>query len=109
MDDVLDPYHIRLTQEDENLFNEKQKFMHFVFSTTLKTDRGKKFVRENEDDFDAKIVCKKLHGFYTTSVGARVSESGMLSWITSEKFESWKGTTEHFILNSQDQVRLCEL
>ena len=65
-----------------SLFSEKQKFMCSIFSTTLQTDRGKKFVREHEDDFDAQMVYKKLHGFYTTSVEARVSASDMLSYIT---------------------------
>ena len=92
-----------------NLFSEKQKFIHSAFSTTLQIDRGKKFVREPEKDFDAQMVYKKLYGFYTTSVGARVSASNMLSYITSEKFDSWKGVTESFILNWQDQVRLYEL
>ena len=32
----------------------------------------------------------------------------MLSYITSAKFDSWKGNTESFILNWQDQVRLYE-
>ena len=27
-----------------NIFNEKQKFMYSVFSTTLQPDRGKKFL-----------------------------------------------------------------
>ena len=30
----------------------------------------------------------------------------MLSYMTSAKFDSWKGTTESFILNCQDQVCL---
>ena len=47
-------------------------------------------------------------GFHATSVGTRFSASDMLSCITSAKFESWKGTTESFILNWQDQVRLHE-
>ena len=73
-----------------------------VFSTTLKTDRGKKFVREYEEDFDTQMVYKKLHGFYTTSVGARVSACDVLSYITSAKFDSRKGTTEYFVLNWKD-------
>lgn len=32
----------------------------------------------------------------------------MLSYITSAKFDSWKGTTEYLMLNWQDQVRLYE-
>ena len=79
-----------------------------IFSTTLQTDRGKKFVREYEGDFDAQMVYAKLHKYYTASVGARISASDMLSYITSAKFDSWKGTTESFMFNRQDQVRLYE-
>ena len=56
MGKVLDPHYTHLTQEDMNLSSEKQKFMHSIFSATLQTDRGKKFVREHEDDFDAQMV-----------------------------------------------------
>ena len=44
---VKNPDCIPLTQEDAHLINEKQKFMHSVFSTDLQTEPGKKFVREN--------------------------------------------------------------
>ena len=80
-----------------------------MFSTTLKIDRGKKFAREHEEDFDAQIVCKNLHEFHAISSRARVSASDMLSYINSVTFGSWKGTSESFILNWQDQVRLYEL
>ena len=89
-----------------SLFSDKHKFMCYVFSNALQTYRGKKFIREHEDDCNAQMVYKKFHGFYATSVGARVSASDMLSYITSAKFDSWKGTTESFILNRKDQVRL---
>ena len=88
MDKVLDPECTSLTQEEMSLFSEKHKFMHSVFSTTLQTDRGKKFVREHQEDFDAQMVYKKLHQFHTTSVGARVSASDVLSYITSKKIDS---------------------
>ena len=54
------------------------------------------------------MVYKNLYGFYATSVGTRVSASDMLSYTTSEKFDSWKGTTESFILNCQEQFCLYE-
>ena len=82
-----------------NLFSEKQKYMYFVFSANLQTDRGKKFVRERGDELNAQMAHKKLHGFYTTFVGSRASASYMLSYINSATFDSWKGTTESFILN----------
>ena len=83
--------------------------MHSVFFyTTLQTDRGKKFVRDLEGDFDEQIVYKKICGFYATSAGALVSDSKMLSYITLTIRDSWKSTTESFILNWKDQVRLHE-
>ena len=63
MDKVLDPYYTPLPQEHINTFSEKQKFMHFVFSASLQTDRGKKFVREHEGNFDAQTVYKKIMDF----------------------------------------------
>ena len=97
METVIDPNHMPLTQKEMNLFNEKRNSF-ILFSTTSQTDRGKKCVREHEDDFDAQIVYKKLCGFCTTFSGALFSASDMLSYITSTKFESWKGTTKFFIL-----------
>ena len=41
-------------------------------------------------------------------MGTRISASDMLSYVTSAKFDSWKGTIESFMLNWQDQVRLHE-
>ena len=54
------------------------------------------------------MVYKKLHAFYTNSIGARVSTSDILSYTTSDKLDYWKGTTESFILNWQEQARLHE-
>ena len=79
-----------------------------MFATTLQTDRGKKFVKEHEEDFNDQLIYRKLHRFHTTSVVALANASDMLSHINSFKFESCKGTTESFILNWQDQARLHE-
>ena len=51
--EVLNPNYRAVTAEDKALFKEKQKFMHAVFDKTLQTDRGKKHVREHEEDFNA--------------------------------------------------------
>ena len=53
MDKVLDPDCTPLTQEDMSSLNDEQKFMCSVFYATSQTDRGKKFVREYEDECDA--------------------------------------------------------
>ena len=49
-----------------------------------------------------------LNSFYIESTNARVSASTTLSYITSSKIESWKGTTEAFMLNWQYQIQVHE-
>ena len=63
VDNVLDLHYAPRNQEEIKIFKEKQKFMCYVFSTTLQTDRGKNFVREHEQDFDTQTVHDKLHRF----------------------------------------------
>ena len=43
-DEVIDPNYMPSSQDNVELFEEKQKFVCSVFSTNLKTDRAKKFV-----------------------------------------------------------------
>ena len=62
---MLNPDCLPVTNNDVNLFIEKQKFMHAVFDKTLQTDRGKKHVREHEGDYNDQSVYKKLNSFYT--------------------------------------------
>ena len=69
-DKFLYLYYTPRNQEEINLFKEKQKFVFSVFSATLKNDRGKKFVREHEQDFDTQTVYNKFHRFHTTSAGS---------------------------------------
>ena len=97
--EVLNPDYRPATEDDVNLFREKQKFMHAVFDKTLQTDRGKKHVRENEGGYNSQSFYQKLNAFYTESTNARVSTSTALRYITSAKIESWKGTLEVFILH----------
>ena len=62
--------------------------MHAVFDKKLQTDRGKKYVREHEKDYDEQSVNLKLNSFYTESNNARVSASTTLIYMTSAKIES---------------------
>ena len=67
--------------------------MHSVSASALLTDRGKKCVKEHEADFDAQEVYKKLVNFYTTSTKASMNAADTLSYITTAKIETWKGTS----------------
>ena len=73
--------------------------MSSVFATTLQNYRGKKNSRDNEQNFNAQLVCNNLETFCTKFTIDRVTVSDTLSYSTSSKIESWKGTTESFVLN----------
>ena len=108
--EVLDPLYTPSTEEENELFDEKKKFMYSVFDRVLKTDKGKSFVRQHEDDYNAQGVFSKLKEYYTNSTKAALEASKLLSYITSIRIDSpsWKGSSEAFILHWQDQVRLYE-
>ena len=80
-----------------------------VFDKTPPTDRGKSNVRENERDYDDQSVYWKLISFYTESTNSRVITSTALSYIKLDKIESWKGTSEAFMLHWQNQIRVHEM
>ena len=84
---MINSYYSAVTNDDVNLFNEKQKFIHALFDKTLQTDRGKKHAREHEIYYDAQSMCQKLNSFCTESNNARVSASTTLSHVTSAKIE----------------------
>ena len=108
VEDVLDPTYQPVTEDEIELFKEKKKFMYSVFTATLQTDWGKKYVREHEADFNAQEVYRKLVKFYTSSTKASMNAADTLTYITTAKVETWKSTTESFILHWQNQIRLYE-
>ena len=105
--EVLDHTYIPSTQEDIDLFAEKQKFFYAVFEKTLLTDKGKALVRRYQHSYDAQLVYKELSDYYLSSTKATMNASSMLSYITSSHLADgkWKGSTQAFILHWQDQVR----
>ena len=54
--EVLDVNFAPASNEDTELFTEKQKFMCSVFERTLQTDQGKAFFRQYETTCDAQII-----------------------------------------------------
>ena len=44
VEDILDPLYTPTTVEEEEVFDQKQKYMYAVFSKTLLTDKGKSLV-----------------------------------------------------------------
>ncbi len=108
--EVLDSTYVPLTTEDKELFDEKQKYVYAILEQKVMTDRGKGFVRDHEADYDAQKVYLKLVDHHLKSTKAMIDSSSVLSYITSVKLGSgmWNGTTEAFIINWENQVRLYE-
>ena len=106
--EVLDPKYMPSTQEEKDLFSEKQQYMYHVADTILKTDRGIVFVGEHEVDQDAQKVFQKTFDFYLKSRVADIESSDILTYITSAKFGvgTWKGNAVGFISHWQEQVRI---
>ena len=110
LSEVLDPAYKPKSPSEEELFNEKQKFVYAILESKVLTDRGKAIVREYEDTFDAQAVYKKLTEHHLKSTKAMIESSTILSYITSVRLGSgeWNGTTEGFITHWTNQVRLYE-
>ena len=107
LEDVLDEKFKPTTAQEQELFNEKQKFMYAVFESTLKTDTGKSTVRKYQKTYDAQSVCKEVVAFYVKSTKGALDGGDLLTYITTPHLSSgdWNGTTHAFILHWQDQVR----
>ena len=61
--EVLDVNFVPASNEDAELFTEKQKFMCSVFERTLQTDQGKASVRQHGTAHDDQIIYKILANF----------------------------------------------
>ena len=107
---VLDAHYKPNTQEEKELFMEQKKYVYAVLESKLLTDVGKSLVREHEKDFDAQSVYIKLQAHHLKSTKAMINSSKILSYITSVRLGNveWKGSTESFVLNWINQVRLYE-
>ena len=110
MSSVIDPLYSPYNSDESALFNKKQSFMYAVFVKTILTDNGKKYVRDYENDYDAQSMYEKLLNHAKSSTFTSIESSNILSYITSAKLGKgkWCGTSESFILNWQEQVRLYE-
>ena len=110
IDELLDHEYKPMTQEQLELFIEKQKYLYAILENKVMTDRGKAIVREHETDFDAQKAYQKLKEHHLRSTKAMIESSTILSYITSVRLGSgeWKGTTEAFIVHWENQVRLYE-
>jgi hypothetical protein len=106
--EVLDDSYIPITPDDIALFQEKQKYLYAVLESKVLTDRGKALLWDHEHDFDAQKVYQTLKAYHLQSTKAKMESSVILLYITSSQLGegTWNGTTESFIINWQNQIRL---
>ena len=66
----------------------------FCFDRVLKTDKGKSFVRQHEDDCNAQNIFIKLVDYCTNSTKVALEASKLLSYVTSVRIDSpsWMGS-----------------
>jgi hypothetical protein len=108
--DVLDQNYVPLSADDIVLFTEKQTFVYAVLESKVLTDQGKSIIRDHEHDFDAQKIYQKIKSYHLKSTKPKIDSSVILSYITSCKLVdgTWNSTSEAFIINWQNQVRLYE-
>jgi hypothetical protein len=110
LSDVLNAAYVPTTSVENDLFQEKQKFLYAVLESKVETAKGKAIIRKYESSFDAQKAYAELQTHHLTSTKASLNSVKILGYITSAKIGdgSWHGTTENFILNWQEQIRLYE-
>jgi hypothetical protein len=105
---VLDPACLPTTPAEVALFQEKKKYLYAILKSKVETAKGKAIIRKNKSTFDAQKEYEKLQEYHLNSTKASLSSVKILGYITSAKIGngSWHGTSENFILNWQEQIRL---
>jgi hypothetical protein len=97
------------TQEEQDLWQEKQRFVYSVFDLTLKTDYGKTLVRQHQSTYDAQRIWTNFEKYMNTSTKAQKASSELLSWLTSSKYDgNWKGNTRNYILHWHNRMQQYE-
>ena len=108
--EVLDPNYTPGSEPDEEeLFEAKQTFMFSVFNTNLQTDMGKTIVRRHLASTDAQAVWKELSEHMMTSSKGASEKRRLTLYVTNTVLDdSFKGTTEQFVLHFNEQFRQLE-
>jgi hypothetical protein len=108
--EVLDPAYLPATPTEISLFQEKKKYLYAILESKVETAKGKAIIRKHESTFDAQKAYEELQEYHLNSTKASLISVKILVYITSAKIGngSWHGTSENFILNWQEKIRLYE-
>ena len=113
MQDVIDifvPNYSPTTILEQELFKLKQNYVYAVFADKLETDYGRTIVRKHRSDSDTQEVYRKLLEHALRSTKADTESSNLLAYLTTAQFgaDTWRGTSESFILHWIAQLRQYE-
>ena len=94
--------------EERELFLLQLYYVYAIFCTNLKTDYGRKLVRDHESSQNAQAIWKELSNDAEKSTVAQLNATDLLQYIHTARVENWKGNTLSFILHYQEQIRLYD-
>ena len=102
---VLNPTYTPATQDDQDLFKEKQKFMLAVLEDKVQSDQGRKIVREHIDSGNAQLIFDKVVKHHTGSTAAHLDANKTYRYLMTQQLSSgtWKGSTSAFVLHWMEQ------
>ena len=72
---MLDPNYTPSTNEEDEIFEIKQRFMYSVFNRTIQVNIGKAIVRKHENNWDAQSIYAELLEEATRSTAAQLNIS----------------------------------
>ena len=108
--EVLEPTYIPgSAPEEQERFEAKQTFVFSVFNANLQTDMGKTIVRRHLANTHAQSVWNKLSEHMRTSSKGASEKRRLTQYVTNTVLDdTFKGTTEQFVLYFNEQFRQLE-
>ena len=106
--DVFKPKYKPRGSEEKELFALQLHYVYALFCSHLKTDFGRKLVRDHELTQNAQAIWRELSDDAEKSTVAQLNATDLLQYVHTARIENWKGTTLSFILHYQEQIRLYD-
>jgi hypothetical protein len=105
---VFNPKYKPRGSEEKDLFTLQLYYIYVIFCSNLKTDFGRKLVRDYESSQNAQAIWRELSNDAERSTVAQLNATDLLQYTHMAQVENWKGTTLSFILHYQEQIRLYD-
>jgi hypothetical protein len=105
---VFNPKYKPQGSEEKELFTLQLYYVYAIFCSNLKTDFGRKLVRDYESSQNAQAIWKELSNDAEKSMVAQLNATDLLQYTHTAQVENWKGTTLSFILHYQEQIWLYD-